>query len=655
MNKENLRKIEKDFYSKKNYRLFSSILLEKFKGLPENIENIISFHMQQIFSLHISSIPSYEIKKEDKEKYIQSLNKKTLLSIVEYLKKETNTKYSQQKNEYQPPPFPILQSKKIKKPDLHPNRNIDYFPPQPQSGRLQTNFHPNMQRFEQFDSERKDLFSKQNPPNEQQIDFSLENNSQEIFEDPEKRYQEMIKERKELELSKNQIVNHPQTYQESQESQESQELQAFRKSTNAWKENQNNYATAFSLENITSGVSEIPYFSPINKQTPETPETSEISETSETSETSEISEEFKEFKEFKETYFTVQSHFRSKEENETPYSFSLKTKSQKKRIEYFFGTNKNLVCSYEIEELAHLREDDLKNISVIECLDISLPKHSNIYSEPYLWLCVEEWGSNHIGENVPKGALAHLKMIPNQNQEFITMRPHMLERQILNKPLTSSLSIKITTSDGELLENEFQDKRNMTIQNFQPELCTKLYTDITNLKKGDFIYVYDYFPSKSETNFFSNQVFISSIERKKNELHLHFFFKDSKHSNQLDSLDKYLYKEDLLFFEYIKNNKKITNYFLITNSYKNEITISFTEKSSFCPKKISKIGFLKKNKQGFQSSNKKDIHYKKGHRIQEVFENYITLDSTLHINSNYYFFLQKKEQVSIMFRLLREN
>ena len=69
------------------------------------------------------------------------------------------------------------------------------------------------------------------------------------------------------------------------------------------------------------------------------------------------------------------------------------------------------------------------------------------------------------------------------------------------------------------------------------------------------------------------------------------------------------------------------------------------------PKKIIKLGFIKKKKEGYVSQNKKDINYKGGVLVKKVDKNKIHLDGNFVTNDNKYFFLKRNSQTSYMFRI----
>ena len=371
----------------------------------------------------------------------------------------------------------------------------------------------------------------------------------------------------------------------------------------------------------------------------------------------------------KNIYLTILSKYRNINIYPSPTNFTLPLVNPHVKIlnNLFFKNNdkindKNNDIPFNI--------DKIKNILSIECLDVIIPKNNFILQEPYLWLCINEWGSSNIGTGVPNNAFARLKPIPiDKESPYITMRPHILERQT-PASINDKITCSILTSDGESFD--IDDK--MNINNIIDEDVTILeINNINNIKENDLIYLYSLY-NEEIIDFYPNiYIDILSINNKLKNLTMTLRLFYDKDTNILDNkikqlidnknlefiVSNYLSNDDLLFLEI---NGLQTNIFKILNIENNIITIQYSqnEKKNIKPKKITKIGFIKKRNDGYQSSDKKNLTYKGGVIIKKIQKSSDNLSTKIYLNNKYiynnnsnnkYFFLQRNKQISYMFRI----
>lgn len=359
-------------------------------------------------------------------------------------------------------------------------------------------------------------------------------------------------------------------------------------------------------------------------------------------------------------YLTVLSKYRNSHTYPLPIHFSIpfiQTEEQntvKVSNEIIFKYNSNNQTIIDI--------DNIKNIISVECLDVVVPNIQTILREPYIWLCVDEWGSSNIGTGVPNGAFARLKAVPgNTTSSYITMRAHILERQTPDT-INTQLTFRLLTSDGEPLDTtDINDKTEITSFN-------KNIVEISpnhNVKEGDLLYIYSLY-SDEVTGFYPN-VYIHNIKvngtLNNATLSLRLFLdtdannSDNRIGNFINNsskhqiiASKYLSVGDLLFLEYVKS-KTVNDKFEIIDIKDDIITINFPQQAKkYIPKKITKVGFIKMKKDGYVSTKKEDINYKGGVIVKKVEKNKIYLEKEFNTN-NKYFFLNQKYQTSYMFRI----
>lgn len=364
--------------------------------------------------------------------------------------------------------------------------------------------------------------------------------------------------------------------------------------------------------------------------------------------------------EIKTFYITILSKYRNTYNNPYPTNFTLNISENK--------NNKNFVKIEDeiIFESNKSPNDDFyifknKKIVSIECLDVVIPKINYILNEPYIWLCINEWNSSNYGPGIPENAFSRLKAFPSSHESpFITMKSHLLERQNPEK-INDKLTLKLLTSDGEPIE--IDDRKDIIkIENNLIEV-----SENHNIVKDDLLYIYSLY-SNQVTGFYPN-VYIYDINSKgklnNTTLSFRLFIdKDANDPNNKIGIfgddkekinifaSKYLSKGDILFLEYIKT-KKVSGNFEILDVKNDIITIKFPQTSrQFIPKKITKIGFIKRKNEGYVSYNKKDINYKGGVFVDKVENNKIYLKNNYEFEkNNSYFFLNRKNQISYMFRI----
>lgn len=346
--------------------------------------------------------------------------------------------------------------------------------------------------------------------------------------------------------------------------------------------------------------------------------------------------------------------------------------------------------------------EHVNNILSVECLDVVIPTNKNILKEPYLWLCIDEWGSSNIGPGVPEGAFARLKAVPSNGFDlpFITMRAHILERQHPNV-ITDQLTIRLLTSDGEPIDIE--DKVEVSevsevIKDLKDlkdlkdhEVFIKVVNPKVDIKVDDKLYFYSlynndvvgFYPnvyihdikiiSRVDTKI-DNKDDIDNIDNINNidKLSLRLFVDNdadntdnrigkfiSKKTKERIVSSKYLSVGDLLFLEFMKTkSSKVSEKFEIIDIKDDIIIINFPQpKRKFIPKKILKVGFIKKKSEGWVSHNKEDLNYKGGVLVKKIDGDKIYLDFKVtkdinnNLNLNKYFFLNRKTQTSYMFRI----
>ena len=358
----------------------------------------------------------------------------------------------------------------------------------------------------------------------------------------------------------------------------------------------------------------------------------------------------------KTIYLTILSKYRNTDIYPSPTNFTLSLKKKESNIvklsdeilfkETFPDENNEFILNDII---------NINNIISIECLDVVIPKNDFILQEPYLWLCINEWSSSNIGTGVPNGAFARLKPISfDKESPYITLRPHILERQSPLK-MSDTLTLKIVTSDGEPIDIEDRVELK-TIQYVNNSI--NLETD-KNIKENDLIYIYSLY---DEVIGFYPNVYIHSLTVNKSKQNISFRLFLDKDANISDNkigkfidkdtkiriiASKYLSVGDLFVIDVDKE----TNKYKILDIKDDIITIDYKKNI----KKITRIGFIKQKKEGYSSKNKQDIHYKSGVQIKKV--DVSESISKLHLknytfdNTNQYFLLQRNKQISYMFRI----
>ena len=241
------------------------------------------------------------------------------------------------------------------------------------------------------------------------------------------------------------------------------------------------------------------------------------------------------------------------------------------------------------KKILNNNKPNINEIISIECLDVVLPSNNTILQEPFYGM-YKRLGLSNIGTYVPDNAFARLKII-NEKNNFITLRPHILERQTPIK-FPDNLSIDIKDSTGNNINIYDRKEIKNIIKN------TFSITEKNNIEKGDKIYIYSLYPDEI-TGFYPN-VFMYDLKiNKKNTMTFRLFIdKNNNNSNRVSKyiknedkkqlfVFKYLNNNDLFFIEYIKN-KKISKKYKIIEIKNDLITIEFPQQRKYIPKKNNK-------------------------------------------------------------------
>lgn len=564
-----MSKLHKKFLSEDNFNLLCSVMSSSVKG--REYIGILKNEMNS--AINTINIPE-NINKIERKEFIIKLNKAVLANVM----KKLNVSKVKPNNGLQNIPqeshanisemFPkreiSLQERNMAnirtpQPEIHPNNNFMEFPQLPQFTRDKG--VNNIIR-ENFDI-------KVGNDDTKQIDFSLQQDEEKI--DPEARFIKMMQERQfdDIKINKdnkdNKITENKITENKVTENKVNLDIKKDIFQNNFFEN------TPTELFNPSqTPVSSFNNYSSDNHQNnsidnSQKPQNNNLSNHPPNNINSNLQQNSQ--PEFRDIYFTVDSKYRNIEKYPSPFNFSL-----------------------NIDEM---------NIEVVECLDVSFPKISEVFEEPFIWLCVEEWGDSNKGINVPEGALARLKLSSQENKNFVTLRPHVLERQIINND-TSVLTFRFLKSDGEDIEVE-------DIGSLE---------NIKNIENEDIIYIKCYYGDVKNLN-----AKITNIKKKKEEI-------------SFNVSQNIFTKEDLI----VINDEA---YPIVSVTDKITIRHKGTLKNS------DKVGILKKNKEGYSSENREDINYRGGIRYKELENKKIKYDKS------FYFYMEKKKQVNIMFRMLQ--
>jgi hypothetical protein len=260
------------------------------------------------------------------------------------------------------------------------------------------------------------------------------------------------------------------------------------------------------------------------------------------------------------------------------------------------------------------------------------------------------------------------------------MRPHILERQSPTS-ITDKLTFRILTSDGEPFDIEDKVEVNNIIND---DTNILEISNVVNIKENDLIYLHSLY-NEEIIGFYPN-VYIHSLAingKSENSTMTLRLFLDKDANNSENKIGKFIDKKDtkiriiasnylsigdLLFLEVDKKTQEasglVTDKFQILDIKDDIITIKYPQngKKNVKPKKITKIGFIKQRKEGYQSHNKQDINYKGGILIKEIQTLHDKPITKLYLKNQYngcedinlnnkYFFLQRNKQISFMFRI----
>jgi hypothetical protein len=365
-------------------------------------------------------------------------------------------------------------------------------------------------------------------------------------------------------------------------------------------------------------------------------------------------------------YLTINSKFRDVTTHPNSLEFSLPVGAITKESVDYKDDNGVILFKEPGEEREVLSADDLRNVMAVECLDVIVPKClSDVFEEPYLWLCVDEWGTNNKGTDVPEGAFARLKPINGHPQSsFITLRAHLLERQMLEMEEFENLTFKICNPYGEPCEIDdvtYVDKIE------QKGFSTFLTIDINSpVEIGDRIYIKSLFNQQLIEMYPS--VYLHSVKLEKNTLSFKSYVYDDKENSSKSKIGKYtsskdktplnmndfLAPNDYVFLEFENGGKRLNGWFLVKSIESGRtgatVKIDFPHKK---PKTITRIGFSKKCTEGHVSNDRENLLYKGGLYISGREKNVIEVkcSDSVQYPPNSLFFLQAKRQVNMMFRL----
>lgn len=699
-------KIEKQFYSEKNFKLLEDVILDMINkdNFNGNHKSLIFNGMEKVFKE--TNLPN-NISRDDRKDVLTLLNKRVLAHIVSQI----NKKPIQEKKSFLPAPestfgnslnyhqFNKVEntqnnvsqypqqlnenrelktfysrefSKPLTNPQLYPNQILENFP-EPEHINSSTN-NTNIM-FKKIEQERLNENSSKIP---KPIEFTLPENTSDNI-NPENKFKELMKKR---EIDDSELKNKiPNSEKKNIDSIKKENIESFPYNNSFIQENSSQNEPQYNSffdgldENLlnTEEIIDIPLQKNENKKIIQQSDSLKYNEPFKlpepiyqkiipTSSQEIFTENLNNEKELKTFYLTISSKYRNSNIDLQPTNFttSLINNNKNNNTEKI---DNEIIFEYNNKKIDDTNIIDNKEIVSVECLDVVVPKLDNILHEPYLWLCVDEWKTSNFGIGVPENAFARLKPLPSSDLPFITMRSHILEMQHPDE-LKEKLTLKLLTSDGEQIS--IQDRTEIkTIKNNIIEI-----EENHNIEKGDLLYIHSLYENEV-TGFYPN-VYIHSIKINNKEdnstLSLRLFVdKDGNDpSNKIgifaDDKDKisilankYLSIGDKLFLEYIKS-KKITGIFEILDVKNDIITIKFPQQSrSFIPKKITRIGFIKKKNEGYTSNNKKDINYKGGVLVKKVEKNKIYIEGNYNDTDNKYFLLNRKNQVNYIFRFTYIN
>ena len=146
--KINSNKLEKNFYSEKNFKLLEDVLLEMIdvKSFTENYKELIFNSMEKVYK---ENSPPITLERNDRKKWMDSLNKNVLSTIATHVKNN--------KNKTPQPPQPSQSSQPPK-----PSQPSQQFQQLEHLQQLQLKLHP--QQSQQQSLQQSQLQQKSNPP-----------------------------------------------------------------------------------------------------------------------------------------------------------------------------------------------------------------------------------------------------------------------------------------------------------------------------------------------------------------------------------------------------------------------------------------------------------------------------------------------------------
>jgi len=562
------KKIEKHFYSKKNFGILKDVLQDVCSNYePEQLNKIIIETMESVFTS--AKIPgNISVNRSSRKKYIEKLNKNVLSIIGKSIKNEQQfvDKNSMMSRSFiQPELFRTHQEQRNFPPQLRPENTTFK-----RDARTMFTDIQNLRNIEQNNSPK-------------HIDFKLPQTTENI--NYENRFNQLMAERKQYDNSttkeqknnvNNDIINN--------------------NTNNIDVSNMYNNDNLFNNNTSNNNLHENDFFN-IKK---EKDDDNIIRST--------LNDYPREIKE-QSLYLYISS--KNRDFNRYKYSTS-------------FSVNNN-INGYKKE---NINLTFIENIVSIECLDVILPIDDSIRNEPFLWLCIKDWGLTNVGNNIPENAFARLKYV-SQTPKFITMRPHILERQI-PPHIGNVVHFNITDSCGNSLH--LSDK--IFITNIGNNFLDIKNSNGIEINKGDIVYIYSNYSLESVP------ININITEIKKEGKTVSLLY-TSKYNYDI-------HKNDILCF----TQGKTKDYYKVVYFDSKIIKISC---DNF--KKYSEVELFSYSEDGISSNIEDHINFKNGMEILNKENKRLTFTKKYNkVNKKIQsfstlFLILKKRQSHLMFRI----
>jgi len=604
--------VEHKFYSEKNFNTLSSVLLETYdeSKLPKDYKQLLFSTMENCYS---NNIPQNITSRQDRNNYVKSLNMETLKTIVKKIKEKNNLQVMQNPiQNFQRPQSSVapVDSKRenmsfygremikpIQDSGLYPVSNFNNIPAN------SSNFitHDVKDSFNKLEQQRTQETERKMGT---KVDFTLPKNTKNNI-NPENRFQEMMKMRNQedfMNKDEKQTLNRSSIIDGLDEKILEQEQIVDIPMTQS----------PILSKTITDNVLTDSVSSFVPQQ--------------------HISNNKSIF------YLTLNSKNRDSTYSSSSSNFKLSFKKdeiEEKKI--------NGITIYRTNKKEDIKVPEINFVENAICLDVVLPKTEDILREPYLWLCIEEWGKLNYGTDVPDNAFARLKpMHTLPESSFITFKAHMLEKHT-SLPFDNILTFSIKSSDNEKIEindrfeiKEFKDNYFITDNG-------------VDYKSGDILYLYKKYGDI--VRFYPN-VFLYDVKSTRSGLSFRMYI--DTESNNIEKLGGYngesnkrpivptfLNVDDYFCFSYSKNGTIFNQKYKILNLNNGLVEVKYDGSGrKFVPKSISNIGFINKNNNGY---------YEEKIRVTKIYGTKIYVDR--NFDNNEYFILHKKLQTSFMFRL----